>query len=332
VIAPRTIALPIGDPNGIGPELAVKAAIALKDSVDIRPVLFGDRFVIEHYASTLGVALRETDGAADPAMDAIGIRPVDSLPAGAFHPGRVCAEAGSATIAYVEAAVHYLRAGHAGAIVACPHNESAVRAAGIPFAGYPGLIARLMGLAEDQVFLMLIGAGLRIVHVTLHERLEDALRRLTPELVEASALAAIEALRAQGVANPRIGIFGINPHAGENGLFGDDDDRITGPAAARLREAGHQIEGPTGADLLLGREDIDAFIAMYHDQGHIPIKLLAGRGAAALSIGAGFIFSTVGHGSAFDIAGTGVADPEPLLHAIRLVAGRDSARSRQSDS
>ena len=114
-------------------------------------------------------------------------------------------------------------------------------------------------------------------------------------------------------------MFGINPHAGEGRLFGDDDDTV--PAAKRLRALGLNVEGPLGADLMLGRRDFDAFVAMYHDQGHIPVKLLAGRNSAALSIGAGLLFSSVGHGSAFDIAGRGVAEPEAVLRSIQLLGG-----------
>jgi 4-hydroxythreonine-4-phosphate dehydrogenase len=168
---------------------------------------------------------------------------------------------------------------------------------------------------------MLVGGGLRVVHVTLHERLQSALERLTPDLVCKAARAAAEALQSLGVERPRIGLFGINPHAGESGLFGDDDERVTIPAAATLRDAGLGVEGPLGADLMLARRDIDAFVAMYHDQGHIPIKLLAGRNSAAMSIGAGFVFASVGHGSAFDIAGGGVAEPDALIRSIALVSG-----------
>jgi 4-hydroxythreonine-4-phosphate dehydrogenase len=246
---------------------------------------------------------------------------VDALPREDFRPGTSLATGGRATVEYVAAAMRFVAEGHATAIVACPHSETNVNAAGIPFSGYPGLLARLMKVPEDEVFLMLVGGGLRIVHVTLHERLHSALARITPDLVERATRTAEAALRRLHIKRPRIGLFGINPHAGEGGLFGDDDEKITVPAARRLREAGLDIEGPLGADLMLGKPGFDAFVAMYHDQGHIPVKLLAGRNSAALSIGAGLLFSSVGHGSAFDIAGRGVAEPEAVLRSIQLVCG-----------
>jgi 4-hydroxythreonine-4-phosphate dehydrogenase len=196
-----------------------------------------------------------------------------------------------------------------------------VNRAGIPFSGYPGLVARLTNMPEDRVFMMLVGGGLRILHVTLHERLADGLARITPELVEAAVHACVAALTTLGVASPRIGLFGINPHAGEGGLFGDDDERINVPTAARLRSAGIDVVGPVGADVMLGERNCDAYIAMFHDQGHIPVKLMAGRHASALSIGSGVLFSSVGHGSAFDIAGQGIADPEAVIRTVRLLAG-----------
>ncbi|WP_253075600.1 4-hydroxythreonine-4-phosphate dehydrogenase PdxA [Bradyrhizobium sp. 200] len=145
-------------------------------------------------------------------------------------------------------------------------------------------------------------------------------------------MACAATLQRLGIANPRIGIFGINPHAGENGLFGDDDDRITAPAVDRLRKAGILAEGPVGADIILGRKDIDGFVAIYHDQGHIPVKLLAGRNASALSVGAGVLFSSVGHGSAFDIAGQDKADPSAVLRTLRLIGNIPAAPKLASES
>ena len=320
--AARAVALVIGDPNGIGPEIAVKVAALLAQAWAVPPILVGDAIVIRYYAERYAsrLQLHEFSATGAQVAGAITFAPVNVLPAGAFIPGALSPAAGAATVAYVEAAVELVRRGAASAIVACPHSETAVNAAGIPFSGYPSLLARLLGVPADRVFLMLVGGGLRIVHATLHERLLDALERLTADLVEAAGLAAVAALRALGVDQPRIGVFAINPHGGEGGLFGDDDDRITVPAAQRLRAAGIDADGPTGADTLLARRDRDAYVAMYHDQGHVPVKLLAPRGSVALSIGAGMLFASVGHGSAFDIAGRGVADPAATLAAIELVA------------
>jgi 4-hydroxy-L-threonine phosphate dehydrogenase PdxA len=324
---PKTIALTIGDPNGIGPEIAVKAAAHLLGSADIRVILVGDEHVIRHYGALCAGGVKFHDFAASPPRDAVLIHPIDALPAAHFCPGRIEAAAGRATVAYIEAAIGLVREGVADAIVGCPHNETAVNAAGIPFSGYPSLIARLTGTPEDKVFMMLVGGGLRILHATLHERIHHALARLTPDLIEGAGLACAATLKQLGIANPRIGVFGINPHAGENGLFGDDDDHITVPAVARLRKAGLLAEGPVGADIILARKDIDGFVAIYHDQGHIPVKLLAGRNASALSVGAGVLFSSVGHGSAFDIAGQNKAEPAAVLRTLRLIGNVPTAAS-----
>jgi 4-hydroxy-L-threonine phosphate dehydrogenase PdxA len=316
----KTIALTMGDPNGIGPEIAVKAAVDLRGSRQLRVVLVGDEHVASHYLHRVASeAWLEPYASGPPADGAILFHDVGALPAPAFRPGQIDSEAGRATVAYVEAAIGLIRAGSVAAIVGCPHNETAVNAAGIPFSGYPGLIARLTGTPEEKVFMMLVGGGLRILHATLHERIHHALARLTPDLIEEAGLACSSTLQRLGIAKPRIGVFGINPHAGENGLFGDDDDRITAPAVERLRRAGIAVEGPVGADIILGRKDIDGFVAIYHDQGHIPVKLLARRNASALSVGAGVLFSSVGHGSAFDIAGRCEADHGAVLRTLRLI-------------
>jgi 4-hydroxythreonine-4-phosphate dehydrogenase len=315
----KTIALTIGDPNGIGPEIAVKAAVRLRGDTALRVILVGDEHVIRHYGARCADTSTFHDFASSPPKDAILIHPVEALPRAYFRPGKIEAAAGRATVDYVESAIHLVRDGVVDAIVGCPHNETAVNASGFPFSGYPSLIARLTRTPEDKVFMMLVGGGLRILHATLHERIHHALARLTPDLIEEAGLACAAALKQLGVLSPRIGVFGINPHAGENGLFGDDDDRITAPAVARLRSAGVLAEGPVGADIILGRKDIDGFVAIYHDQGHIPVKLLAGRNVSALSVGAGMLFSSVGHGSAFDIAGQNKADPAAVLRTLHLI-------------
>src|SRR6185437_8174883 len=238
-VSASTVALTIGDPNGIGPEIAVKAAAQMAREGGPAIVLVGDEFILRHYAErhASDLTLAPLNGA-PPRAGVLSFQGIDALARKAFNPGSPVAAGGRATVDYVSAAIRLVNEGLAAAVVACPHSETNVNAAGIPFSGYPSLLARLTGKPEDHVFLMLVGGGLLIVHVTLHERLQTALARLTPELIDRAVRTAADALRQLDIRQPRIGLFGINPHAGENGLFGDDDDRITVPAAASLRAAG----------------------------------------------------------------------------------------------
>ncbi len=310
---PARIALPVGDPNGIGPEIALRTAASLAGRDDLLLELYAPAGVLEATAKRLGLPLPERRQATAP------------VAGDGFEPGRVCAPAGAAMIACATAAIEATAAGRHDAVVAGPHHETAVRLAGIAFCGYPSLLARVCGQAEDSVFLLLLGGGLRIVHATLHESVQRALDRLSPRLIEAAADAGVRALTRMGVASPRIGLFGIDPHAGENGLFGDADQRITQPAAQSLRARGLQVDGPIGADVLLSEHRHDLYVAPLHDQGHIPVKLLAPRQACALSIGASVILSSVGHGSAMDLAPRGGADASAMLAAVSRLASLPGA-------
>ena len=159
------------------------------------------------------------------------------------------------------------------------------------------------------------------MHATLHEFVSAALQRLTPDLIVAAAEATVAAAKRLGATNPSIGVFGINPHAGEDGLFGDDDERVTKPAVARLKAKGIAADGPVGADLLLSQRKHDFYLAMFHDQGHIPIKLISPLRASALLLGLPILFSSVAHGCAFDIAGKAIADATGVSETIELLAG-----------
>ncbi|WIM14468.1 4-hydroxythreonine-4-phosphate dehydrogenase PdxA [Enhydrobacter sp.] len=302
------VAIALGDPNGIGPEIAVEAATHFARDDRIDPLLVGDGFVIEETARRLGLAT--------PAFVE-----APALEFAAYAPGTLDPRAGWATVAYAAAAVRLALAGEVDAVIGCPHSETAVNRAGIAFSGYPGLVADLTGTPRERAFLMLAAQGLRIAHATLHEPVGAALARLTPDLVIALAQAAVATARRLGIAAPRLGLFGINPHAGEDGLFGDEDERVTKPAAAALRAGGIAIDGPLGADLLLGRRGHDIYLAMFHDQGHIPIKLLSPLRASALAIGTPVLFASVAHGCAFDIAGQGVADPTGVIETVTMLAG-----------
>ena len=303
------IAITLGDPNGIGPEVAIKAARHFAGHPTIKPLLVGDGFVIEETANRLGL------DATPPFIDAAVLDPAG------FAPGTLDPRAGKATVGYVAAAVKLVNEGKADAIVGCPHSETAVNRAGIPFSGYPGLVADLTGTPRDRAFMMLTAKGLKIVHATLHESVATALARLSPELVVAAAEAIVATAKRLGDPPPTIGVFGINPHAGEDGLFGDEDERITKPAVAMLKARGIAADGPVGADLLLSQRRHDVYLAMFHDQGHIPIKLISPLRASAMTIGVPVLFASVAHGCAFDIAGKGVADPTGVIETLQLLAG-----------
>lgn len=301
-----------GDPNGIGPEIALAAAAELAREERLTPVLVGDGHVARRIADLLDIDL-----------GALELLDVEGLSAADHSPGHPTAASGRATVRYLEAAIGALDATGAVGIVGCPHSETAINLTGRPFSGYPNLLAELQGSGPDSVILMLVGGGLRISHVTLHEPILTALGRITPELVANTIRVTVRGLNRLGLNLPRIGVMGFNPHAGEGGLFGDEDDRLVLPGVDVARAEGIDVIGPEGADVLLGRDNIDAFIALYHDQGHIPVKLMSGRNISALSLGSDVLFSSVGHGAAFDIAGSGVASHAAVLRTVKIVGGID---------
>jgi len=205
------IAIPVGDPNGIGPEIALKTAAAYAGRDDVAITLFGPENVLQHTADALGLGA---------ALAAAVVESTAALASGALRPGEIHAQAGAACIEAATRAIEAARLGRFDAVVAAPHHETAIARAGIPFSGYPSLVARACGLPEGSVFLLLIGGGLRIVHVTLHESVQHALGRLSPDLVADAARAGVRALAQLGISAPRVALMGINPHAGEGGLFG----------------------------------------------------------------------------------------------------------------
>lgn len=305
----------MGDPNGIGPEIVLKALDELKNVRELSITVFGPAEVLMQTANRLGL---------DNLLFATELRSTGTLPASAFKPGEVNAAAGASTVAAATAAILACRSGEFDAVVAGPHHETAIAQAGIQFSGYPSLLARVCNQPEDSVFLLLVGGGLRIVHVTLHESVANALARITPELVVAATQAGLRACRMLGLQQPKVALFGINPHASEGALFGLEDETLVLPAAKELRESGIDVSGPQGADVLLADRKHDLYVAMLHDQGHIPVKMLAPQAASAISIGAEVLLASTGHGSAMDIAGKGIARPDALLRSLRLLGGMNA--------
>ena len=205
-------------------------------------------------------------------------------------------------------------------MVAAPQTERSIAAAGIAFDGYPSFVARETGTPVNDVYLMICFDDARIVHATLHVSVREALALITRERVERVIRVTDAALKKLGIARPKIFVGGLNPHAGEDGLFGRDEIEIIAPAIAAPRKNGIDVSGPFGADTMFRKKGCDAFIVMLHDQGHIAAKLLAFNRTAGLSIGSPILFSSVAHGSAHDIAGKGIADPGAMIEAITRLA------------
>lgn len=310
--ASTRVAVAVGDPNGIGPEIAVRAALALHEATARRSILVAEDWLIASVCATLELSI-------DAAAQAFDVHHCGALARSDWQPGHISAAAGAATVAYVREAIALRRAGLVGAIGAAPHCEAAVNASGTPFSGYGGLVADLLGVPRSQAHLFLEAQGLRIVHCTLHESVCHAVERITPELVQATALAARNTLVQWGIAQPRLCVVGINPHAGEDGLFGDEDERVTKPAVQAMRALGWSVAGPMAADVALSERKFDAYVAMLHDQGHIAVKMLSPKGATAWVAGVPLIFASVGHGAAFDIAGQGCADATALSETLVLL-------------
>ncbi len=240
--------------------------------------------------------------------------------------GGTSAAAGLASLAFARAAIKAALAGEADAVVAAPQNETSIAQAGIAFDGHPSFVARETGTEPDAVYLMLCFGATKIVHATLHRSVREALALITRENVLRAIMAAERALQRLGIAAPAIAVGGLNPHAGEGGLFGREEIEIIGPAIEAAAAHGIKVSGPFGADTMLHMPDVDAFVVMLHDQGHIAAKLLAPDATAAMTIGTPILFSSVAHGSAHDIAGKGIASPQAMIEALlRLAKARAAA-------
>lgn len=323
------IAIATGDPGGIGPEIALKAALDPEVNKICRPLLVGDRGVLEAHAAACGLApkIHAVARAAHASWSdgAVTLIERKQFQAGELHIGSITAPHGEAALDSAKTAIDAALAGEVDAVVAAPQTESAIKLAGIEFNGYPGFVARCAGVPPEDAFLMLCfesaGAETRIAHATLHASLRRAIKLVTRERVLHAIRSTESALRRMGLAAPRIAVSGLNPHAGEGGLFGDEEQAIIGPAIADARRNGVAADGPFGADILFGKQGYDAFVVMLHDQGHVVAKILSFAGSAALTIGTPVLFASVAHGSALDIAGKNRATPAAMIAAIRRVAG-----------
>ncbi len=317
-----TIAVTMGDPSGIGPEIIMKTLARPEVHQFCRPLVVGDAARLRQAGRVIDSSLR-VDSLQEPAQARFSpgvVQCIDLKLVPENHPfGKVSALSGEAAFRYVERAVRITEAGQADAICTAPLSKEALHLAGHRYPGHTELLAELTGTPE--VSMVLAAPKLRVIHVTTHIGLIDAIERIEPALVERVIERAHSMLLRAGIAAPRIGVCGINPHAGENGLFGrgEEAEKIV-PAIRNCQARGWNVKGPLPADTLFflaARADYDIVVAMYHDQGHGPIKVLGLESGVNITVGLPMIRTSVDHGTAFDIAGTGVADERSLIEAIR---------------
>ncbi|WP_426957055.1 4-hydroxythreonine-4-phosphate dehydrogenase PdxA [Muricoccus radiodurans] len=327
------VAITMGDASGIGPEIIMKA-LAREDVYAIcRPLVVGDAARLREAGGFVGNGL-EVAALRTPAEAHFERGTVDCIDLGLIPPGhpfgKVLPLSGEGAYRYIERATQLVQAGEADAICTAPLSKEALHAAGHKYPGHTELLAHLTGTPE--VSMMLVAPKLRVIHVTTHIGLMDAIRRIEPGLVERVIARGRATLVKSGIADPRIGVCGINPHAGENGLFGqgEEEEKII-PAVERCRAKGWKVDGPLPADTLFfraARGDFDLVVAMYHDQGHGPVKVMGLEAGVNITVGLPVIRTSVDHGTAFDIAGKGIADEGSLVEALRQASDLAPRRER----
>lgn len=306
------LAVSMGDPAGIGPEIVVAAARHARVRKACALVVFGDAAVLESARRVLRVS-KQSDSAIV-RLERVTERRAPALP----RPG---VAAGEAAFRYLEAAAHAVRSGECDALVTAPLNKYWMNRAGHAYDGHTGYLSELTG---RRATMMLAGRRLRVVLATTHVAIADVPRVLSVETIRDAGRATAAHLRAyHGIERPRLAVAALNPHAGENGLFGDEEGRLIRPALRALHRARIAADGPFPADTLFaaGRSgDYDAVLCMYHDQALIPLKLLEFGRAVNISMGLPFIRTSPDHGTAYDLAGSGTARPDSMIEALLLAA------------
>jgi 4-hydroxythreonine-4-phosphate dehydrogenase len=324
----KPLALTTGEPAGIGPDITIQAWLRRNELKLPAFYLLGDRDFVSQRAKALGLKLKLADVSAEDAPDAFA----DALPVvatghmAAARPGQPDDTSAGAAMASIRQAVGDVIAGRASAVVTNPIAKSVLYRAGFRHPGHTEYLAELAATegSTPQPVMMLWSPALVVVPVTIHLSLRDAIAQLSSDLVVTTARIVVAALKARfGLVNPRLAISGLNPHAGEDGSLGTEDKTIVAPAIEILRSEGIAVRGPLPADTMFheaARKTYDCAICMYHDQALIPVKTLGFEDAVNVTLGLPFIRTSPDHGTAFDIAGTGKADPSSLIAALRLAA------------
>jgi len=330
------VAVSMGDPTGIGPEVTLAALLRGGARRGLTPILVGDLDVYAAAAAQRGLTVRFAAWAPPAPLPrgALPVRVVAALPARARRAGRPSVAGGRAAHAAILEAVRLVQAGHADALTTAPICKANLVAAGMPASGHTELLAALAG--DVPVRMMMVGPRLRVALVTTHLALATVPRAITASLVGETLTVVHRALRERfAVARPRLGVAGLNPHAGEQGVFGDEEIRVIAPAVRAARRRGIDARGPLAADSLFPRAlegQYDAVICMYHDQGLAPFKLLHFADGVNFTAGLPFVRTSPDHGTAHDIAGRGIADARSMAAALRLaaqLAGATAVRHRR---
>jgi len=327
------LAITMGDPGGIGPEIICKALGHPHVYEQSKPLVVGERRAIDAALRITQSALRThvvddpVQTAGEPGvLDLLDLANIDIEQHGR---GRVSPDVGRAAYEYLERATHLALADQVGAIVTAPLNKEALSEAGWVGVGHTELLARFAGVPDKSVAMMLASNRLRVVHVSTHVSLRRAIELVTPERIVTTARLAGATARDIVGHEPHLAIAGLNPHAGEHGLFGSEEQESIEPAIEQLRAEGWHVSGPVSPDTVFLRAaagDFDAVVAMYHDQGHIPSKFAGFDDTVNVTLGLPIVRTSVDHGTAYDIAGTGVANEANMLAAIDLAA--QMARNR----
>jgi 4-hydroxythreonine-4-phosphate dehydrogenase len=327
------LGITMGDAAGVGPEVTVMALMKEEIRARARMVVLGDASVIEDAARIVGCTLpvRAIDEIRPDELsgDAIWVLDFKNRPVGSLTRGKVDAVNGKAAFEYIDGAVTLALKNQIDAIVTAPLNKEAMHLGGFKFPGHTEALAHLCDIGEDDITMLLASPRLRVSHVSTHCSMIEAVHSVTTDRVVRVAKLTRDAVAPLVDRNPKIALCGINPHAGENGLFGPEDEREIRPAAAQLQAEGIDAYGPIPGDTVFLRAlkgEFDAVVAMYHDQGHIPSKLAGFDDTVNITLGLPIIRTSVDHGTAFDIAGTGKAQPVNMEVAIDLAAGMGRAR------
>ncbi|KWV61155.1 4-hydroxythreonine-4-phosphate dehydrogenase [Bradyrhizobium macuxiense] len=332
----KPLALTTGEPAGIGPDITLVAWLRRRE-LDLPPFyLLGDRAALTERAKTLGLAVELADVSADEASEAFS-RALPVVATGkkaTARPGKPDETSADAAMASIRQAVADVVSGKAGAVVTNPIAKNVLYRAGFRHPGHTEFLAELAakGGRAPQPVMMLWSPALAVVPVTIHLSVREALAQLSTDLIVSTARIVVSDMKARfGLAAPRLAVSGLNPHAGEDGTLGMEDVEIVAPAVEILRREGIAARGPLPADTMFhgaARKTYDCAICMYHDQALIPIKTVAFEDAVNVTLGLPFIRTSPDHGTAFDIAGTGKANPSSLIAALRLAARMAAARPR----